>query len=248
MRDFELYYKSMGANVHEKIDFIVDELSTGDYKKVIDIGCADGQVIKHLAVLFPNIEFLGSDVNAEIIKSNLKANTLENVDYFVPKKDNSALFDFNTLVIFSSVMHEIFSFMSPLEITDLLSEVVNARAVAIRDMRFTPMSNDDNLRLELIPKESRMFKQFLESKHGEVSNELFLEFFLKREYLKNWEEELKESYFSVEWDKLDNVFNSLDFTKVYHKLYINNYLSEKIKEVKWLTNSTHYKVIYKTLL
>lgn len=47
MRDYETYYKLMSANIQEKIDFIIAELiEDKSYTRVVDFGCADGQVTR----------------------------------------------------------------------------------------------------------------------------------------------------------------------------------------------------------
>lgn len=68
MRDYETYYKLMSANIQEKIDFIIDELiEDKSYTRVVDFGCADSQVTRALANIFPTIEFIGLDCNQEVI-------------------------------------------------------------------------------------------------------------------------------------------------------------------------------------
>lgn len=265
MRDYETYYKSMGANVHEKIDFIVDELNTNDYTKVVDIGCADGQVTKALAVLFPKITFIGLDTNEQVIKSNIKNNILENVSYLVPNPvENKRLYDDNTLVIFSSVLHEMFTFMKDEQIIKLIYETTDARAVAIRDMRYSVTLEDKEPLRPVYYRDydKEKIREFFLLKgavpHGlQEMNSLFLasvynnmhtlEFLLKYQYQANWQEELKENYFSTDWNLLDRLYTNIDFSQVYYKLYINQYLVNKLPDIKKLSNSTHCKVIYKRL-
>ena len=248
MRDYQKYYELMGANVHEKIDFIIEELKTNDYKKVVDIGCADGKITETLAGFFSEIEFIGVDTNEQVVKSNIKNNNFINVKYIVPNPTaNSELFDDKTLVIFSSVLHEIFTFSNDTQIFNLLKETSNAKAIAIRDMRYEKKEYKYLHSLKPNQNKEKMFNEFKEVK-GVVDQEDFVEFILKSNYCQNWYEELKENYFSVDWELLDNFYyNSKGFDIVYYNLYLNEFLVNRNPILKDLTHSTHVKIIYKRL-
>ena len=69
--------------------------------------------------------------------------------------------------------------------------------------------------------------------------------------LNNWEEELKENYFSTDYQYINYLLlHSYDFKKSYYQEYLNSYLRSKVKELhkldlKQFTHTTHCKIIYK---
>lgn len=262
MRDYETYYKLMSANIQEKIDFIIDELiEDKSYTRVVDFGCADSQVTRALANIFPTIEFIGLDCNQEVIRSNNKNNSINNIDYVCTKDiDINDMINENTLVIFSSVFHEIYSFCEQDEIDQLLSQLLRAKSVAIRDMICLPTEYNKDVADKIYDVlDKKQLYEFAKSKHDVIleddltvknfvmtDNKLISEFLLKSQYIRNWKEELKEDYFAVDWKAIDKVFMNNGFFLTYNKIYINEYLDKKLS-LHLFTNTTHAKVIYKRL-
>lgn len=262
MRDYKLYYEMMGKNLLEKIDFIVEELQTDLYTQVIDFGCADGQVTRALAELFPCIQFLGIDCDEAVIRANSKNNQHTNLHFIcadmIPEdlKDNKY-----TLIIFSSVFHEIFSFKTENEIRDLIYNNTFAKAVAIRDMIFIEnkgaLRHDVNYMLTTFDK--KMFREYATIKEPSITDktsdedikEYFLsykdmlaEFLLKSQYKRNWKDELKENYYSTNWGLIEFDMIKRGFYISYCNIYMNTYLREKL-HIDLFTLATHKKIIFK---
>ena len=149
MRNLELYHKRMETSLGDKTDYIIEELKTSNYQQVIDYGCANGAVIEHLAKQFPNITFIGYDHNTRVIKTNnqrIFKEKLKNVKYYLflsnlIKENNPK--DISTLIIFSSVLHEIFSrtYEPNQWLKELTTYFYDVTAFAIRDMRFRANNN-----------------------------------------------------------------------------------------------------------
>lgn len=250
MRDFTVYYKAMSQNIYEKIDFVLEELKTSDYKKVIDFGCADGQILRELAEHFPQIQFIGYDINNEIIKLNIKNNPFENINYV--SQNITDYYDNTTLVIFSSVLHEIFSFLPQDEIKYILDETAKVKAVAIRDMYFLKYSGYDNTEKSksfyLNNINDIMFQDFIKQNainKNNINPNYVAEFLMKKRYITNWKEELLEYYFATPYSIIEKKYINANFILIFKKLYMNEYLSKEIPNLKDFTKTTHMKLIFK---
>lgn len=245
MRDFLEYYKSMGANITEKIDFVIDELKVNKYQTVIDFGCADGQVLRALAPLFPNITFVGYDINRTVIENNIKLNSIDNINYVYNIKQITYSSDL-TMVMFSSVLHEVFTFLNTFEISKILDFVKDMKAIAIRDMFFHKQKDSPEVYKDDGSEIFKKFQEYHKTNRDEIIGaENIVEYLLKKRYLTNFNEEVKEKYFSVPWKELKYTFHSQGFRQVYLNEYMNEFLLSKISNLNKYTYFTHCKTIYK---
>ncbi len=78
--------------------------------KIIDIGCRDGSMVYTMAVLAPNMNFIGLDKNAETINKATTEYQLPNIEFRSADILDAALPDnFADAIICNFVLHEIFS-------------------------------------------------------------------------------------------------------------------------------------------
>ncbi len=237
MRNFDTYFERMNANLNEKLDFIIDLLENIECLTIFDYGCADGSITKALANLFPNKFFIGVD-KPEIVDMNNKNNITRNIlytSYVEPE-----LFK-RSVVILSSILHEVYSFMEPYKFLDKFKY---ADYIVIQDMRFTP-TNNDIIKHEKI--NEKMYNDFIKTRENFGKKE-YAEFLLKQRYPDNYEEELKEKYFSVEWEKIISYMGAYGFNCKYEYIYMNRFLLNDIKEktnmdISKFTYSTHCKMV-----
>ena len=112
--------------------------------------------------------FINIDCNKEIIHSNNKNNSINNINYVCTKDiDISDLINENTLVIFSSVFHEIYSFCEQDEIDQLLSQLLRAKSVAIRDMICLPTEYNKDVADKIYNVlDKKQLYEFAKSKHA----------------------------------------------------------------------------------
>ncbi len=248
MRNFEEYYKKMSENIYEKIEFIINEVKTGDYKLIVDFGCADGQTTRALATMFEKILIVGYDKNETVISNNIKNNNHNNIIYTTDLNGlNPRYFeeDFVSLCFMSSVTHEMFSFKT----TNYFNFIFNNfNAIAIRDMFFTDTGLHSQLEFENYAYSPVLyiddFERFKQSKKTyEDTNKNKTEFLLKQRYVSNFEEELKEDYFSTDWDLI--IQSARDYHLIYDNQYMNSFLLNEIPKLKKFTHTTHRKIILK---
>ncbi len=214
-RNFNSYYKRMGLNIDEKTDFIKSQLNRGNIKTVFDFGCANGVMIETLASQYSNIKFIGYDFESVINKNNGR-NLPSNVMYTsVMKKE---YFNTQTMVILSSVLHEIFGGSNePLRKfhDDFYEYMGYCGMFCIRDMYFTGAKFDKNIQHEIVYKL----------------------------YIDNYEEEMKEDYNSIKWDFFGETLRSYKFKLKFDMPYKNNFISEKIESINKF-KTTHRKQVW----
>lgn len=196
MNNLGIYLERMEKSMKDKLFFLdfMDEIDT-----IVDFGCANGAMIKVLAKAYPEKKFIGYDNSIEMVRE-AKFNligfdnvTITNKLPVIRKKDNCGL-------ILSSVLHEIYSYSIPREITRIIQWINNSsfKLIFIRDMAFMKESiflldHEDYSRIAENQDNLRSF----ELKWGSIEKlENFLHYCLKYRYKENWERENNENYFA----------------------------------------------------
>lgn len=240
MRNLTTYFERMSSNLNEKLGFIIDALPHLDIYQVIDFGCANGATTEALATLFPDIFFVGVD-RPDIVRSNNKNNTFKNITYV----DNiQCLRMEDSTVLLLSVLHEIFSFH--VEPYKFLDQFKGANHIFIRDMMFTPTEKDTMIYSEI---NSFMFERFKATRKSFGKKE-YAEYLLKQRYEDNFDEELKENYFSVHWKELSSyLYACLGLHCEEEYKYMNDFLEDDIRkqtkmELSDYTKTTHCKMVF----
>lgn len=233
----DIYLERMSKPLQEKLK--VAKYIPKGAKTVLDVGCADGTVTLALAEMFPDIDFVGIDLNKEFVdKANQKAKDIKNVKfeniYLREKLANPERFD---AVLFCSVLHEFFSYGEGIStIVKALSdahEILNENGVLIiRDMIFYNYEYSSDLWLSQMKdkvqgKEGEALADF-EKIFGPVKNIASLNhFLLKYMYKDNWARESKENYVPVSFEKYDQIFSLLGMTVLFQRSSTIPYLKEK---------------------
>ena len=146
----------------------------------------------------------------------------------------------DTLIIFSSVLHEVEDYWFKLK---HIIEKTGA-TLAIRDMRFSAhiMKISKQNLAKLIKHANPQHLSEFTAKYGLFTDKDMYHFLLKYSYVDNWELELEEDYFCF------NYQNLLSLGKViYQKNYTLKYKKERVKEdfdIN-LTKPTHTMLIIK---
>ena len=253
INDINVYNNRMDKSLEDKLWFINDTI---DYTDIyVDFGCANGNLIKHLAKEYPNKRFIGYDNNNDMIelaKSNCKSlNNVAFTDNFNSililikafKKNRSCL-------ILSSVLHEVYSYSSKEKIDEFWEMIndANFNFIAIRDMNYGYV-NESKLSesIELFSKniykygDKKQISDF-ENVYGKIDNiKKITSFLLKYKYVENWDRELIENYF-------DYSIN-LDFSKyavLHFKYYVLEYLKDLFKkdfDIDFSQFFTHKKML-----
>ena len=256
--DLDIYTTEMSKSVWDKA-FFMDKIP--GVKCVIDFGCADGAMIRYLAPLFPDIYFIGYDINNELVERGKNAVPFyPNVQFYCKHPHNSldAFISFTKdkfkpgeiCINFSSVLHEVFSSTGGTEYIELLVETLQPKYITIRDMYCDDPVNFATSNFEVTPMLDtmvrnygvRMMDKFREyrDRYGALKDwRDFTQLLMKVQWIDNgWEEEMKEDYFSWTLDKLYPIIGA--YSPCFECRYQLPYLSEKWKkEYGWYNPDIH---------
>lgn len=245
MKDFIGYINRMQNALSEKL-FFLNQIDLNSYSYMFDFGCADGFLIKNLAKSFANTKFVGYDYNVKMIEkanSNKPVNaTFTNVWDELQNLSNSSE---KKAILFSSVLHEI-----PYSSYDqILSLIKNFDCIIIRDMYF---DHSKNIKLDC---QKYLKNQFItqkiiddyEKNHAKIDDlKNLYHLFLKYTYLDNWETEIKENYFGINYKKLAAGFIKSGFRSFYDYPYTLPFKKQEIlKNFNYnLVLPTHRNLIF----
>ncbi len=265
MKDKKGYLKRLEGSMKEKL-FFIEHLDLNN-KIIVDFGCANAVLIKHLmAMEFENTTYIGierdEDFFNECIKlqeqnSNFKVfSGLGETDLFIRTERVFRKDTRKVVFICSSVLHEVTEKMFKWVIGWAHA---NADYLVIRDMYwdYNPykFNEDDEVCMEPFLYKDYVHKllcnptcipylsDFAE-KRGSFTDKDLCEFLLKYRYIKNWDTEVEEKYFSVDWCSIEYMKDSLI---MYRNEYTNDFIKRQVKEdfginIHW---PTHKQLILK---
>lgn len=228
--DFAKYTERLEASMKEKL-FFVNEINLDEYDFILDFGCGTGLLLNEVVSKIENTEnkmFCGFDKSEKMIeiardrysKTKLLCFT-NNFDYIVDTIAKSN----KKLIIFSSVLHELTEKKQreAIEIMQLFDTIV------LRDMK-RPLNNEKVsiwLRKSIFKQVPSWQKNMYERKWGKIKNTVSLyRFLLMNEFVENYENELKEDYFSVPWSIIN--WELRDYKTKYSKNYTLKYRKEQV--------------------
>ena len=244
----QVYLERMSKPLQEKLR--IARFIPTDAKNVLDVGCADGTVTLALADMFPEIEFVGIDLDKEFIEiARSRIGKRKNIKFesgFLRERlANPERFD---CVTFCSVLHEFYSYGEGIStVVKALAdahEILNKHGVLIiRDMILFEYVKHADLSIQKIIKKikkNEIFKHLaddFERAQGELSNVKNVNhFLLKYMYGENWEREVKENYVPVSFEQYDEIFKLLGMKLQFTRMYTIPYLKSLWKEDFGLTD------------
>ena len=242
----------MAAGYEDKLFFLpkLDELGElKTIKTVVDFGCADGEMFKYLPAHWKRIGVDNSPQMREAAKKNYP-----DAIYVSSLSEANVLKEGKTLLIMSSVLHEIYSYCSKKEIDDVWTGVQNGAYdyIAVRDMCPSEtgerLADADALDKTIASDEKELFidfrNQFLKGKETLTRNDV-VHFLLKYRYKENWERERDENYFSFTQKELLKRIHLDDKEIIYMEHFVLPYIRETVNtdigyEIK---DATHIKLL-----
>lgn len=242
--NLDIYTTEMSKSVWDKA-FFMDKIPGVKY--VVDFGCADGAMIHYLAPLFPDIKFIGYDINSELItraksKTPFYANTIffDDIAQVIGYLYAAPIAESNEICInFSSVLHEVFSSTGGLDvITNFINEI-KPRYITIRDMYYHwgYENSDKTIVLDVYNAiKTNVISEDAILSFEKHSGDLLLgckklsHFLMKYQWIDNgWEDELKEDYYAFDIKKfLKLIQNKYDI--IFETHYQLSYLLEMWKK------------------
>lgn len=254
--NLEKYNSSMAKSLIDKI-FFMDKIDD-QVKFVVDYGCADGTLVRFLASIFPDLVFIGYDINLDMITlANEKGKHLSNA-IFTTDLDSLKVkhpdFDYSRAVLnLSSLIHEIYSYCSGAEIENFWNFVNSSgfRYVITRDMCLDYTAHRAALKEDLIKVKKHYINDEhlseFEKIHGSIDdNYNLIHFLLKYRYHENWDREVKENYLPLCVEDIAKRISD-DYELIYMDHYVLPYLARTVMDDFGivLKDYTHAKFIYR---
>lgn len=246
--DYDGYTSRMHQSIKDKL-FFLDKVK--DIDTIFDYGCADGFLLKEISNLNSSLNLIGYDKEPKMIslaKDNVQNGFFD--ESFCKCKNN---IKGKSLLILSSVIHEVYSYSTPQEIELFWHQVFNSgfNYIAIRDLCVGHITERPVNMLDLRKIKNSVRANQLEDYEntwGNIRDEKnMLHFLLKYRYEKNWDRELRENYLHLPLEELLSIIP----TDKYEIIYFNHYLlpfTRKQVEKDFgisLTDNTHVQILLK---
>jgi len=238
------YLGDMEKNMQNKLVSIKPHISA-ETKLIIDVGVGSGLLTYHIAMAFPEKDVIGIDKNPEFVKHAQETYRADNLEYVCDDVVH-LMNDFNatgseTTMIFSSVMHEIYSYGSGLTSVEHILKNCNAHRIIIRDF-VAPSSPDMHIVMHHMRDDAtKSFHDFAkEFRHFPIlcTNMKALgphyiydtnlrsvyEYIYRKDFIKNWEYELQEQYGFWSYDIAKHVLKSCGYDVAYHEAINNDWI------------------------
>ena len=246
--DLNKYNTDMKKSMKDKI-FFLDHVKVADIDTIVDFGCANGAL---LDVMPKEWAKYGVDNNPDMQKickekSYSIYDSLDKVKNLQPR----------TLLNMSSVIHEVYSYLSPEEITHFWDKVFDGsyEYITIRDMMLSEnTARPADAIVEDIfytngkfnNKYANLYYEKWIRPYPEIYQADLLHYFLKYRYTDNWARENAECYVPISVEQLKALIPA-NYEIVYEEEYILPFLKNQVKldfgyEIK---DNTHIKLLLK---
>jgi SAM-dependent methyltransferase len=253
IRNLQQYNDRMHQSVIDKI-FFFDKVEA---RLFVDVGCADGALLKLCSQIFPNHEYLGFDIKQEMIDlANADISDMPNNLSFTACSSQVREAINNcpgkTCIILSSMIHEVYAYKREVQAFWESIWGFNADFVVIRDMCYSqtccrPADPITVTRIRQVfdPNKIREW----ESQWGSLEeNWSLVHFLLTYHYEENWQRELRENYWPISKEDLLSIVPN-EYMPIFVEHYTLPYLRRKVKSDFGieLQERTHLKLIVEKL-
>lgn len=252
MNDVNGYVERMNKSIDYKT-FWFDKVDTDKFDRIIDFGCGDGELgLKALKYdRFKDKEVVFYEVSPEIkakLTRKLKVAGEEYQDRITVLSSfellKPLLQDRRTLIVFSSVLHECYTFNT----LPFYWDELECNYIVIRDMH----GGDTRVHFSVKDRwkifwHSRKLAFFDFFHRNDFSDRSCLHFLMKHLYKDNWDTEVLEDYFAVPWGEIElNLVGLGGYTIAHARKYNIPFLVNYSKETFGVEYNfyTHKDAIY----
>lgn len=245
-RDFSIYIKGMDAGMALKVSDMAPSVRPG---RIVDKGCGSGTLLVHLSNLHPTSEIIGMDLSRELLRAaegqHYPSHNVSVVrGNIIHQRFPAASVD---TTIFSSVMHEVFSYngydrdLVRLALRNTRTETKPHGRIIIRD-GVAPSAGTVYMRCDA-ESEQRFLKfahdfKGMSSQPGVKFAERVLggqtwfildlhdanEFLSKKDYLENWDIEVNEEFGVFTVDQWRDELEAAGFRILEARAYVNPWI------------------------
>lgn len=247
------YQVKMQRGIYEKAFFVPDILDSYKIETFIDFGAADGSLINFIRNnnLLPTVKRFIAIEKDEVFKQQLDLAGIMHADSIEEVADliESKVIEGNVQLNFSSVLHEVDVAHCGYSYSELLGKCIfmlgkNLKIITIRDMCFYSKNLttdykvllDATCKLMLNPTYALEYQEHLKEFEkrcfqNEYKQQLMkiVEFLLKKDYVENFNKEVKENYFNVSQEKLYRTLENSNF-EMHSNVFVPDYIMEKFND------------------
>ena len=246
----EHYNQAMAKSMIDKLFFL--DMAV-DLNSVVDFGCADGTLLKWVHQFCPELKLIGYDNNNDMLESAAsnfpEGKYYDDFDRLCDNTDRKG-----TLINLSSVIHEVYSYSSSMEVDKFWKDVFknDFEYIAIRDMMFsdtslrpTPIRDEMKVRCAIRDSGKQNMLTEFEMLHGPISvYKNFMHFLLKYRYEENWKREVHENYFPISTNEFFNKVPK-EYEVIIYERYALPFTVDRVKkdfDVE-ISDNTHIKML-----
>ncbi|MFW6281187.1 MAG: class I SAM-dependent methyltransferase [bacterium] len=249
IKDYSVYNEGMKKSLLDKI-FFIDKI---DARVIIDYGCADGTLIKFLSDLFPEYQYVGYDIDDEMLKQ-AKAKFNKNNDRIIFTSDWNVVKEYSrsgvSAILLSSVIHEVYAYGTRKDVETVWNRIFDDifDYIVIRDMipsfSIDKKSDINDVRRIFKFAKSGMLRDFEQIWGSIEQNKNLVHFLLKYRYSENWEREVRENYFPLTREDFIRMIPE-NYEIEFHEHFILPFLKKTVKNDFGilLKDNTHFKMI-----
>lgn len=251
IQNYSVYNEGMKKSLLDKI-FFMDKI---DARVIVDYGCADGTLIHFLYTLFPEYQYIGYDIDDEMLEqARSKFNHDDTVGSVMFTSDWEEVKRYSksgvSAVLLSSVIHEVYAYGTRRDVDVMWSRIFSDDFdyIVIRDMVPSismDKKSDINDVKNVMRKANAGHLRDFEQVWGSIEqNKNLIHYLLKYRYTDNWNREVRENYFPINREELlSSIPDEYDIE--FHEHFILPYLRNVVKHdfnIN-LKDATHLKLI-----
>ena len=248
IKDLKVYTAGMFNSLKDKL-FFVNELKEIT-SAFFDFGCGDGSLLEATRNLIPESCIFGYDSSEEMreIAANKGVLVYRDLYKFL---DVLSAYHRNSVLIFSSVIHEIYSYNSETNKTiDQFWRLIknkSAKTIVVRDMMVSKSTERSNIPLHFnLDKYAKLLEDFNNNWGNIITQKQLIHFLLKYRYTANWDREVKENYLPIYIEdflkEMDEAGYRLDYFCKYQLPFLSKCWKEDFNIV--IHDTTHVKCIF----
>lgn len=259
MNDFKGYSERLDKTLQDKL-FWLDRVNPDEINIIVDFGCGNGKLLAAARKdpRFADKIFVGIDSNTQFEplfwqNMDVPRHGSNKVFYYThPDAVNKYIKSDRVALIFSSVLHEAYSFNT----LPFKWHEVKTKYVIIRDMCnpvYVPATSGfdkftytwhEKLKIFWKANKKRFFDHF--SRRDITDEYAWTEFLMKHHYVENWETEKLENYFATNWYDIYTYLENSKYVKTFSDIYNIPYLVNKAQQDFGVTYNmpTHRSVIF----
>lgn len=185
------YNSSMKKSLLDKI-FFMDKT---DFEVLVDYGSADGSMIKFLHTLFPEIQYIGYDIDPKMVEKAQEGVSKDSHMQFTSnwKEVVAVCADRKCCITLSSVIHEVYAYGTRADVDSMWNRVFSNTFdyIAVRDMipsvSIDKRSDINDVKKLMCKANASQLREFGQVWGSIEQNKNLQHFLLKYRYEDNWE-------------------------------------------------------------